>query len=105
MIWSPSLGSQEGELIEQFIKQESQGSGINESCYILKTTPPRCPLLTSLNDIIIADSTDGPQQTNPNDNITPSRTVHSNIAPVGHSIKLSGHTMAKGPPQTMTSRI
>ena len=79
-----SLKSQESELIENIIKQGVQGSDINESDYILKTTkPPGYPTLTTLNDIVMEGSNDRPQKSSSNDSKASFRTVHS--APIGHS--------------------
>ena len=46
---SPSLGSQEGELIDQIIRQELHDSLINESDYLLRNsiTPKLHPALTT----------------------------------------------------------
>ena len=54
------MNSQEAELTKNIIMQAIKGSGINESDYKLKTTNPHVyPTLTSLNDIITEDSTNG----------------------------------------------
>ena len=82
------LNSQEGNLVENIIKQELQGSAINKGNYLLRNTnPPRYPTLTSLNDIVIEDVKYQPQHLNHNDSIACFRRVYLMNTAVGHSTK------------------
>ena len=93
-----TLNSEEGELKENIIRQEIQGSAISESNYLLQksTNPSQYSTLSTLNEIIIYDSNDNQiaeyKQPHPYRHSTASfRTVHSNLTLAGHPTKLTGH--------------